>query len=356
MFMVIIYSIYNWRINNQFKTPYYTPHQWNEALFPKSIFNRIFLFRMEPELKSISRLFSSSSSIEENVVGLFLTSAFLNKYENLFANRTIPLYQTVLSNAISNIDLILLSKLIRSVSKKDDSNSQFAANLKIRCAVGVLKAVAKFPQQIWRLEFCLDSIISLAFSRKDKFEEIVPIIVSMSLAAVSTSDLEKCIDLLFFRAQEDKVTDICGVLSICCHILLSYSPIKEESSGKLMTQREESKHYTLSLSQRSSDILRSLIVQGVHGGAETASRDDVLMFIPIFLSHLSPSWTSEDCNDVTSDARVVNLGQFAKLLCSVVQGEIHLLLEEASYFEESMRSADYVRVDAEIKRQQVLVL
>ena len=162
----------------------------------------------------------------------------------------------------------------------------------------------------------MECMISTVFGNNDndKIEELMVMIklLSLSLPKSASDSDDATIRVLVCVLSSCKGKSISSpytVLEAITSIVTSSSSSSSSSKYKLQSNEAES--------------LRNIIVQCLHGGAPEKVRDGTLSCIQDLLSSssscLSLSWTVED---------KASVGQFSMLLCSIVRGEFHLLLQE----------------------------
>jgi len=162
----------------------------------------------------------------------------------------------------------------------------------------------------------MEGMINTVFGNNDndKIEELMVMIKLLSLSLPkSDSDGDdatiKVLVCVLSSCKGKSISSPYTVLEAITSIVTSSSSSSSSSKYKLQSNEAES--------------IRNIIVQCLHGGAPEKVRDGTLSCIQDLLSSssscLSLSWTVED---------KTNVGQFSMLLCSIVRGEFHLLLQE----------------------------
>jgi len=177
----------------------------------------------------------------------------------------------------------------------------------------------------------MESMISNVFinNDSDKIEELMVMIKLLSLS-VPHNDSDG-------DGNEASIRVLLCVLSSCKGKTLSSPYTVLEAVTSIVTSSSSlSLLSSYNLQHQEAESLRNLIVQCLHGGAPESVRYGTLSCIQdLFLLSstsssssptssssllLSLSWTIEEKGN--------NIGQFAMLLCSIVRGEFHLLLQE----------------------------
>ena len=176
----------------------------------------------------------------------------------------------------------------------------------------------------------MESMISNVFinNDSDKIEELMVMIKLLSLS-VNHSDSIGDSD-----SNDANIRVLICVLSSCkgksisspYTILEAITSIVTSSSSSSSSSSLSSSLSSYNLPNNEAESIRNLIVQCLHGGAPERVRDGTLSCIQDLMisssSIISLSWTIED------NRAGASVGQFAMLLCSIVRGEFHLLLQE----------------------------
>lgn len=95
-------------------------------------------------------------------------------------------------------------------------------------------------------------------------------------------------------------------------------------------------HTSYPITSTNSELLRTWVIQGLHGAAKEVTRDQTLQSLMTLFQHqhiLSPAWTiSHLPNPADTTTTKKKLSSFPLFLVSIVYNELHLLFEELLYF------------------------
>lgn len=144
-------------------------------------------------------------------------------------------------------------------------------------------------------------------------------LVLLIAVEMNSSNILTFFESLIIPSKSTDHSNGTNILRLFCLINTAYDMKRRTSNG-----------LHIDLSAFASDALRSLIIQCLHGGAQEAIRDSCLSTLSILLDKhrniVRPSWTVEP----SVQDEIPNLtGQFASLVCFVIRGELHLLVDEA---------------------------
>ena len=149
----------------------------------------------------------------------------------------------------------------------------------------------------------------------------------------------KIIDALLEATLNEKSTDSLPVLSLLVEVASTPNSIIESvESSKINKKATSSDHTTHVLSVAHSAVVRSLVVQGLHGAAPQTTRDATFLCVKQLLTWLldptdstgvrvlyeiSPFWTwsVQDAASAT----------FPMFLCSILRSELQLLCDELQF-------------------------
>ena len=141
------------------------------------------------------------------------------------------------------------------------------------------------------------------------------------------------VDRILQQAHEQKSRRVGDILRFCIDAIAGNIYLHEENKN---SRNCDSHIYIISdsdgsiLNLRSSEALRSFILQGLHGSAPQDIRDLSLEFTFCLFKISDCKWSLENTEEIQT-MEGLTIGQFAGLLCSILRGEIHLLLGEVVY-------------------------
>ena len=195
----------------------------------------------------------------------------------------------------------------------------------------------------------MESMISNVFinNDNDKIEELMVMIKLLSLS-VPHNDSDG-------DGNEASIRVLLCVLSSCKGKSISSPYTILEAVTSIVTSSSSSSSTLHDLPSNEAESLRNLIVQCLHGGAPEKIRDGTLSCIQDLMtsssSCISLSWTIEDSRGGA------NMGQFAIMLCSIVRGEFHLLLQELitlydTNSDSSSNSDNYIKESISVERKE----
>lgn len=216
---------------------------------------------------------------------------------------------------------VFLSQLVTNVSIEFVRDMILCPNPRLQdIAISVLSklvSVSHLLQKFCRFDQMIQTLAQLYVSSTHRSSSAVSqpdlLMLLQALIGPAPRDTVRAVlhQLLLSGAaeasQQSRILETLELLSYCCVCL---------GSSEMRTERLSSPH---------AAALRGLFVQGIHGASPTADREQVFACLASLLQPqslaLDPCWTVEEGKDTT-------VGQFSRLLSSVVAGELHLWVEE----------------------------
>ena len=258
---------------------------------------------------------------------------------------------------------------------KDDARHEIQSLLR-SAALSILGSLVEYRGPVLQLEqVCIQPLLALCFDDKgDVCETEMQILVECA-KRVTIMGASSILDGLFVEAHRKKSKHIELVLRSCENILSyreKFEMVESESDRRGYRTSEEKQEGEIEqklIDLSASEAIRSLILQGLHGGAPESLRDitlevnyryfhftTILTFDLLFLQCLLVmfrscycSWTVETDQDLSKMSGVVQ-GQFAGLLCSILRGEMHLMFAEIVHLVSLQKLREGVVVtDAEVE-------
>lgn len=178
---------------------------------------------------------------------------------------------------------------------------------------------------------CIDPVVETYFvynENSNRQKELLQILTKC-VNRIDVIKLGVVMDRMLQQAHELKSGCVGDILRFCTNAIAGNICLHEiencESSNDTISNTIGNK-----LKLISSDALRSLILQGLHGSAPQDIRDISLEFIFCLFETSDCKWSLETTEE-TKQMKGLTIGQFAGLFCSILRGEMHLMLGEVLY-------------------------
>ena len=172
-------------------------------------------------------------------------------------------------------------------------------------------------------------------------QECILKIITTCMRRVDVVHLGVVVDKVVYLAHKGKSREVSDILRFCIDAIAGNVYIEgtsnscqscgsgssSSSSNSVIADNNCDRAMVL---LKSSEALRSFLLQGLHGSAPESTRDRGLECVFCLFKTSNCNWSLESVQE-TVKMEGLQKGQFAGLLCSILRGEMHLALGEVVY-------------------------